>query len=340
MKLWFTKGIFGVSKKSREKAEGLSREQVRNVAVIRHAALGDMVLTRAFLVEARQAFKNANITLSIASHYTRGAPVDLVDRVHVVHGSDQRGTPLMKRIRRMRELGPQDIIFDLACTNRSLMTCLVNPATLKIGFPYRKSQARLFYDVAVCRSDLNFEVNDMLAMLNVFGIKTAYPHVYDMPGDPLKRDRPYIVYFPGASTAVKCWPADHFTRLVRELSTVYPAHDHLVLEGLREWESARAILEPLRDLKNTAPVRADTVEETTALLKGADLVVSNDTGIRHVAIVSETPTVGIFWADPFRYWPRYGAHEIVIPDPEWPPPVDRVKTACLDALRKINGLGP
>ena len=333
MKFWFTRGIWA-SRKARKKVESLSRDQVKRIAVIRHAALGDMVLTRAFLVEARKAFSNAEITLSIVSNYIRGVPEDLVDRVHVVHGSDQRDTPLMVRIKRMKELGRQDLIFDLAATNRSFMVCLFNPAALKIGFPYRKIQARLFYDVATCRSDMNFEVNDMLVMLNIFGFKTAYPYVFNMPGKPLKRDKPYMVYFAGASTPVKCWPAGHFTRLLMEMSNRYPDHDHLVLEGIQQWEKADAILEPIRELGNAGSVRADTVTETIALLKGADLLVSNDTGIRHLAIVSGTPTVGIFWADPFRYWPRCGNHDIVIPDPTWPPTVEKVAAACREVLRK------
>ena len=333
MKFWFTKGVWA-SKKAREKVAAISRDQVEGIAVIRHGALGDMVLTRAFLVEARKAFKNAKITLSVISNYTRGMPQDLVDRVHVVHGTDQRGTPIGERIRRMRKLGHHDLIFDLATTNRSIMTCLLNPAILKIGFPYRKIQARLFYDVATCRSDMNFEVNDMLAMLNVFGIKSAYPHVYNMPGEPLKRKRPYIVYFAGASTPIKCWPSGHFTRLLMALSQRYPDHDHLVLEGIQEWENANAVLEPVRELRNAGSIRAESVEETVALLKGADLLISNDTGIRHVAVVSGTPTVGIFYKDPFRYWPRYGNNEIVIPDIEWPPSVDTVKSVCLRVLQK------
>jgi len=138
MKFWFTKGAWA-SKKAREVITALSREQIKNIAVIRHAALGDMVLTRAFLVEARKAFPSATITLSIVSNYTRGTPEDLVDRVHIIHGSDQRGTPIKQRIKRIKELGEQDIIFDLASSNRSVMTCLFNKATLKIGFPYRKN---------------------------------------------------------------------------------------------------------------------------------------------------------------------------------------------------------
>ena len=332
MKFWFSKGVWA-SKKARKKVSTLSRDRIKGIAVIRHAALGDMVLTRAFLIETRKAFKNAKITLSVISNYTRGIPEDLVDRVHVVHGTDQRDTPLGERLKRIRELGDQDLIFDLATTTRSILTCLLNPAALKIGFPYRKIQARLFYDVATCRSDMNFEVNDMLSMLNVFGIQSAYPHVYNMPGEPLKKDQPYVVYFAGASTPVKCWPPGHFTELIHKLSQLYPDYDHLVLQGIQPWENADSILDPIRNLNNTAAVSADTIEAAVALIKGADLVVSNDTGIRHLAIVSGTPTVGIFYKDPFRYWPRYGGHEIVVPDPDWPPSVDRVKSVCLKVLQ-------
>lgn len=331
MKFWFTKGVWA-SKKARETVKHLSPETINNIAVIRHAALGDMILTRAFLTEARKAFPNATITLSVLSNYTRGMPEDLIDRIHIAHGQDQRNTPVRERIKRFKELGEQDIIFDLASSNRSMMACVLNKAKLKIGFPYRKLQARLLYDVATCRSDMNFEVNDMLSMLHIFGIKTAYPHNYSMPGEPLNRNRPYVIYFAGASTLNKCWPASHFTNLIRDMAGHYPEYDHLVLEGIQDWEHSGPILQPLEDLKNTGAVNADTVEETTALLKGANLVVSNDTGIRHVAIASETPTVGIFHRDPFRYWPRYDIHDIIIPDPDWPPSVDDVRTACLNIL--------
>lgn len=335
MKFWFRYGVWK-SKGAAKAVRKITREGIESIAVIRHAALGDMVLARSFLVEARKAFPNARVTLCLVSHYTRGAPVDLADRVHIVHGKDQRDASLISRFRRIRELGHHDLIFDLAATNRSFFTCLLTPAILKLGFPYRAWQARLFYDVAVCRSDLHFEVCDMLNMLHVFGVKTAYPHRYDMPGEPLQRDRPYMVYFAGASNRWKRWPDDRFSRLIRVMAADYPGHDHLVLEGIREGEKADAILQPLEDVRNAAAVRADTVEEATALVKGASLVISNDTGIRHLAIVSGIPTVGIFMSDPYRYWPRYEIHDVVLPDVEGPPEVERVHASC---VRLLAGTG-
>lgn len=333
MKLWFNKGVWkrkGIDKKIKD----LSFLDIKKIAIMRHAALGDMVLTRSFIIEARKAFPNAYITLSIVSNYTRGTPEDLVDRVHIVHGSDNRKVSIKDRYKRIRELGHQDIIFDMASSSRSSMTCLLNRAILKIGFPYRKIQARLLFDIAIPRSDLNFEGCDMMSMLNALGIKTAYPHRYDMPGIPLQRGKPYIIYFIGASTPDKVWPAERFSELISIMSRDYPNHDHLVLEGIQPWETADKILSTLENIDNISRINADSLDETVSVLKGADLVVSNDTGIRHLAIVSETPTVGIFFQDPYRYWPRFEIHDVALPDDNGAAPVREVHDCCVNILNK------
>ena len=333
MKLWFNKGVWK-RKNTDEKIRDLSFSDIKKIAILRHAALGDMVLTRSFIIEARKAFPNAVITLSVVSNYTRGTPEDLVDRVHIVYGSDKKNISFKERYRRIKELGNQDIIFDLASSSRSTMTCLLNRATLKIGFPYRKLQARLLFDIATPRSDMNFEGCDMMSMLNALGIKTAYPHQYDMPGEALKRAKPYIIYFIGASTPTKVWPAERFSALIDVMSKDYPNHDHLVLEGIQEWETADKILAPLQNVDNIDVINADTIDETVSVLKGADLVVSNDTGIRHLAIVSDTPTVGIFFHDPYRYWPRFEIHDVAMPDENGPASAEEVHSCCRNILSK------
>lgn len=338
MKLWFTKGVW-TRKNTENKIKGLSYSDIKSIAILRHAALGDMLLTRCFIIEARKLFPKAKITLSIISNYTRGVPEDLVDRVHIIHGTDQRGTPLGKRIKKIRELGYHDLIFDLAGGNRSFFTCLFTPAILKFGFPYRKIRAWMFYDVAICRSDLSFEVNDMLNMLHVLGAKTEYPHTYNMPGESVQRDKPFIVYFAGASEPGKCWPRESFAKLIMQMADNYPEKDHLILDGLKDWERADKILKTIKGTENINAVSADTIEETISLMKGAELLVSNDTGIRHVAITCQTPTVGIFIGGPYRYWPRYDIHEAVFPqEKDITSPVEDVEAACIKLLGRINKL--
>ena len=118
MKLWFERGTW-VSKKARPVIESLDPMSVRRIAVIRHVALGDMVLVRPFFAELRQFSLNAKIVLSLVSNYTYGAPEDLVDKVHIVHGNEQKGLSVRERIRQAKKLGEVDILFDLADTMRS-----------------------------------------------------------------------------------------------------------------------------------------------------------------------------------------------------------------------------
>ena len=188
--------------------------------------------------------------------------------------------------------------------------------------------------MAILRSDLNFEVTDMLNMLHIFGIKTAYPHEYNIPGTAARRNRPYILYFPGASTPQKAWPFERLSRLIKLLAQEYPGHDHLVLEGIQDWEKADSILAPLKDVDNAGAIPAGAIEDTTSMIMGADMVVSNDTGIRHVAIVSGVPTVGIFYREPlYRYWPRHNGHDVALPEIDSDPPeVNEVHATCIRVM--------
>jgi len=314
-----------VAKHAREKAAQLEYEKVETIAVIRHAAMGDMVLTRPFLLELRRHFPKAKITLCLVSNYTRGAPEDLVDRVHISYGSDQKDISLLEQLRQHKMLGHHDLIFDLASTSRSFWLCLLNPAGLKIGFPYHQIQRRFIYDAAVLRSDMKFEAETLLDMLNLLSLKTDYPLRFSMPGISMKRKRPYLVYFTSASTADKCWSARRFAELISRLADKYSDYEHVVLEGVATWESIDEVMQGLKDRENVTPLQLDSLNETFSLLMGASLLVSNDTGIRHMAIASETPTVGIFFHTiPFRYWPRFGKHDAVFNADGSQPDVDTV----------------
>lgn len=334
MKLWFKSGAWA-NKKAAQVASRLAPHEVRSVAVIRHAAVGDMVLTRPFLIELRRFFPNAKITLSLVTNYTRGAPLDLVDRVHVAYGSDQRGVGLKAQIARGKELGYHDLVFDLAATSRSFWLCKLTPARLKIGFPYRAIQRMLFYDVTTLRSDLHFEAETMLEMLNVLGHAHESPLRFAMPVIAAQRSKPYVVYFPSASTPDKCWPHAHFAELVARMAQRYPDHEHIVLKGIAEWETIDDIMAPLAGRNNVTGLTLNDFDATVSLVKGASLLVGNDTGIRNIAIACETPTVGIFFStEPFRYWPRYGGHEAAFCVDGAVPATEQVYVLCNKLLEQ------
>jgi ADP-heptose:LPS heptosyltransferase len=311
MKIWLEKGGWA-SERARSTAREKRPEDIRSIAVIRHAALGDQVLTRPFLLEARRFFPNALITLSVIDSYQYGAPLDLVDRVHIGAGRGQPQLPLRTQIAKARTLGRHDLVFDFAATTRSFWLCALTSAWLKIGFPYRHRLGRLLYDITILRSDFRFEGDVLLDALNLLGCKTEYPPRFGFVEPPLRRDRPYVVYFPGASVTSKQWPGEHFAELLSILARSHPDMEHIVLEGVSPLDSISSIVGRLSGCANVTPLKARDLSDTISLLKGASLVVSNDTGIRNLALAAEAPTVGIFFSTvPFRYWLRSDIHDVV-----------------------------
>ena len=340
--LWFEKGAFANKKARTFLLEDFDPNMVKKIAVIRHAALGDQVITRPFLVAVREFFPNAHITLCAVSNYQYAMPSDLVDSVHIMHGSDRRKeTTLVKKVKNIKELPDQDIVFDLAGTNRSYWMVFFSKAKLKIGFPYRSflrnALSRLLYDITVPRSDFVAEVNNMLHMLNVFGYKSSYPLDFSYPNNKnnKNKEKPFIIYFNGASQESKMFPIESQKELLEKVIKDLPDYQHIFLEGLSEKEKGTL----LNDLKINANFKIQSsieLDRLTQLLSEATLVVCTDTGIRNLAIATHTPTVGIFYSTvPFRYTPQYEYHCIVMNADARLPTADEVLVGMKVALKNI-----
>ncbi|MBM7456318.1 ADP-heptose:LPS heptosyltransferase [Oceanisphaera litoralis] len=337
--LWFEKGGFANKKARAHLANEFDPIKVKKIAIIRHAALGDQVITRPFLVEARKFFPNAHITLCAVSHYQYGMPSDLVDSVHIMHGkSKNKKTNPIEKIKNIKELPEQDIIFDLAATNRSYWMVALSKAKLKIGFPYRSILNGLLYDIAVLRSDFTAEVDVMLGMLKVLGHNPTYPLDFSYPSNQQHRNdrKPFIIYFNGASQESKMYPIAAQKELLQKATQALPEYQHIFLEGLNEKEKGHS-LRVLERHDNFSIQPCLDLEQLTQLLSQATLAVSTDTGIRNLAIATHTPTVGIFYSTvPFRYTPSYEHHHIVMNADASLPSSDQVLSGIQTSLKHIN----
>lgn len=118
---------------------------------------------------------------------------------------------------------------------------------------------------------------------------------------PRWRDAPYVCLHPGAFEPERRWPAERFAE----------AGDALADEGFTvvltgsggERELTRAVASEMRapavDLGGRTSLGA-----MAALLRGASLLVCNDTGVSHLAVAVGTPSVVVFSAsDPERWAP-------------------------------------
>lgn len=299
MNIWCERGAY-ISSKMREKMKNFNPLEIKKIAVIRHAALGDMVITRVLLVELKRFFPNAEITFSLVDKYLYGKPDDLYEKEHIFY----RKKGLLKKIECVRNFGNYDMVFDFASTSSSRLLTFFSKSKIKIGFPYRELEQRLFYNMAILRSDFHFEGELMLDALKILGHKPQYPLDYKMNkySNPEKR----IVYFFGASTATKQYPSKMYYEVIEKLSVKYPDYSHVLLEGKNPEEKFDDAPKVLIEKENVKIQSTLNLSELTDYLAQSRLCVSPDTGVRNVAIATHTPTVGIFYSTvPYRYWPIY-----------------------------------
>jgi ADP-heptose:LPS heptosyltransferase len=330
MKLWKEANTWQ-SKKAINKLVRIELTAINNILVIKHAAFGDLLLLRPFLIELRKAFPHASITLSVISHYTRGLPEELIDHLHVVPSSKEKKS-LYDAFKNYKEVGSHDLLFDLTASTRSFILSRLTKAKFKIGFQHR-SLHKLIYDIAIPRSAYHFEAGTFLEQLCPLGIEYEWPPRFNMQTSEIKRDKPYIVYFPTASTPDKSWPAEKFVLLIRNMAAELPQFEHIILSGISEWEKvvANDIMTALSEMETVTQLDAGPQDQV--LIQGASLLVSNDTGIRHLGIALNTTTVCIFFnTPPYRYWPRYGYHQVVYNQDASVPDWQAVATAMRKAL--------
>ncbi len=338
MKLNFRRGSAFASKKAKDFLQDKQPEDFKNITVIRHAAIGDFMNIRPFLINLRGYFPNAKITLSVDRNAMYGIPNDLIDNIHIIDKRNKKTknrSSLLNRIKQIKELPPQDIIFDLTDSTLTLLQIIFSNAKLKIGYPYRGIR-RAFYDIATLRSDFVIEAESTQHMLNILGSKNLTPLQYGFEKKYPKDLKNRIIYFAGASTANKCWETSKFTALINKLSSEYLDYEHVILQGIKDDEKFQDIYQPLKDKKNVLiqePMELDVVMQ---YLSDAKCVISNDTGIRNMAIAVETPTVGIFFATgAYRYWPRDGKNVCVFNNDYLSPSIQDVWDETKHLLTKL-----
>lgn len=337
MYLWlWTKGGY-TTREARQRAESLSHEQIRSIAVIRHGAIGDQVVLRPLLGELRELFPNATLTLSLIDSYQYGAPTDMVDRVHVVYKKrNGKKTSNWDRLKQIKMLGEHDIIMDLSDSALSLWVVLLNKAKFKMGFPYR-AYRKVLFNIVLQRSDLFLETENMLHFAYVFGARGKRPYDYAFPKYDKEQINPYICYFFSASMESKCWPKHLFTELIAKMAERYPEHKHILMEGIGAHERADEMLQELSSYKNVVKQTPLGLDDVYPFLGAATMVVANDTGVRNMAIAANAPTLGIFNStSPFRYWPRDTIHDIIFDKSGGNPSVENVFQQCINHLTYLD----
>jgi len=121
----------------------------------------------------------------------------------------------------------------------------------------------------------------------------------------------YAVFAPGAEYGpAKCWPASHFAELARSLHAAQRG-PVLLLGSAKEKVLAQEIAAAAPGACRVM-AGATTLDEAIALIAGSRAMVSNDSGLMHVAAALGVPQVAVFGSTSPEHTPPLNRHAKVL----------------------------
>ncbi len=147
------------------------------------------------------------------------------------------------------------------------------------------------------------EVARLLEVVGLAGAKASAPFprlkVLDLDLEAARRSLgriggPFVVLHTGARDIRRCWTKPKFAQVADELKR---SGLEVVLTGLSIDEERTEAIEGLMEETPINLVGKLSLPALTGLLSQARLVISNDTGVLHLALAIGTKAVGLFWVE-------------------------------------------
>jgi heptosyltransferase-1 len=279
---------------------------VNNVLIVRLGSLGDVVHAIPVAAALRREFPHAQIDWMVDPAY-----VDFLGLLSCINRRIPVDPRAFRRGRERRELRvivqalrrtQYDVVLDLQGLLKSAILARSVRGRKTIGFPrrhLREPLARLFYTVAPDPGDAAHVIYKNLALLAPLQVQDRHLRF------PLTIERTptvesvlgrygaggYVLINPGAAWPNKRWPPSRFGAVAAEVQEQLDVPS-LVLWGPGERELAFEVVEASAGAAQMAP--PTTMVDLVGISRGAQLMLSGDTGPLHIAGAVGTPLVAIF----------------------------------------------
>jgi lipopolysaccharide heptosyltransferase I len=293
----------------------------RKILVIKPSSLGDVVHSLPFLSALNECFPLAKIHWVIAKGIE-----DIIDGNQLVSKLWIIDKDQWKKVGRISgtisELGrlakniraeAYDIAIDLQGLMRSGLMTKATGAPVRIGFAEAREGSALFYTHKVTGGKDVHAVDRYLKVVQALGCDVEavrFPMPLIRESEKIRQLRSqigdYAVIVAGARWETKKWPAHRFAALAAMLdinsAVVGNAADHGISKAIEEQSSGKAI----------SMAGETDMGELIWLIRGAKLVITNDSGPMHIAAACGIPVVALFGpTNPDRTGP-YGRNNVII----------------------------
>ena len=211
-----------------------------------------------------------------------------------------------------------DVVIDTEQWHRlsSVVARLIR-SNIKIGFG-GNSRKKMFTKV-VAYNQNTYEYFSFFQLLEPLGImipRIITTPFLKLPAETVKKadellayqeSQKFIVIFPGASIPERRWGAEKFSRLCRQLNN--SGLQVVILGGKEDKGAGDKIIQGNNGLNLAGKTN---LAESAAILDRARLLISGDSGILHIAVSLDTPTISMFGPGITKKWAPQGNRHIVI----------------------------
>ncbi len=120
-----------------------------------------------------------------------------------------------------------------------------------------------------------------------------------------------IAFAPGAEFgSAKRWPVSHFSVLADMIFRFYPNAQIVLLGSARDNDVCEAIHSNVPGTLNLAG--KTSLKEAIALIAGVDILVTNDSGLMHVASAFDLPVVALYGPTDYRHTPPFSTRSYIM----------------------------
>lgn len=322
--------------KKRKAKDKKQNARYENILIIKPSSLGDIVLALPALSALRKSFPCARINWLVRPEFAQllenHPHLDRVisfDRKFLgTAWRDFRALRALFLLIRLLRQSRFDAVFDLQGLLRTALLAWLSGCRNRFGMAKAREFAYLFYNHKVEQSKEQIHLVDYYA--RIIAAAGALPGSVEfvLPGDDAAERRAgrllaahgadvinYAVFVPSSAHRDKCWPIENFAVLADRVSSRFGLS--IIAVGT---EPDKPITDRFRRFAGGLVIDfagLTGIVELVALLRGARLVVSNDTGPGHVAGALGVPLVLIFGrTNPARVAPYGRPETIVAVEPE------------------------
>lgn len=297
--------------------------QPQNILIIKPSALGDIIQALPTLCALRKSFPDAQIRWLVRTEFSpliNNHPyiteVILFDRKFL--GKAWKNLKAFKsllsfifKLRRYKF----DLVLDLQGLFRTAVLSWLSGCKTRAGMAEAREFGHIFYNKKIRQDKSNIHLADFyLKIAEAGGAKTSSVK-FILPENTESAqttkellavsgigEKKYAVLVPGSAHADKCWATENFAALADKISEKYGLS--IIAVGTAGESTLAEQIQGKAKTKVINFAGKTNIPVLVELLRGANLVISNDTGPGHIAAAFKIPIVIIFGrSNPARVMP-------------------------------------